>query len=219
MNHQVKNFRNQVLEEIQETLQQLQKLPEQYIAVFIKKRLPSVVQKFLNSFGFSYEQISFVDFSNLVGDLILKYYELDEHFEKVRYSNSISSKEKYMNISLERETKRLLLKELKYKIKKPLTKAEKSHGLKLEDKELSTYPEDVYAEEHNMMKEQRALIYKLADDFELWEKGKLSGRQLDILKLLVGKNSIKQIAEVLGMKYNTVYMAARRMVDIVALKL
>lgn len=70
-----------------------------------------------------------------------------------------------------------------------------------------------------MTKQQRALIDKLAADFELWEKEKLSGRQIEILQLLVGRNSINQIAGILGMKYNTVYVAARRMADIVSLKL
>jgi len=70
-----------------------------------------------------------------------------------------------------------------------------------------------------MKRVEKVLIEKMVQDLELWGKEKLNGKQWEILRLLVGRNSIRQIAETTGQEYHTVYMAARRMVDIIAMKL
>lgn len=221
MNRQNITFRNQIDQEIKQTVETLTKLPKQYIYVtgFVKYRLAAIVEKFLRTFGMSYEKVSHIDFPNLVGDLLLKYYELEEKFPEVKYTYSTWSKRRYMDTALTRETNRLLKKELKYMIKKPLTKTEKTQGLKRRDKELPVSPEQVFEERHSNMVEERVLISKMVQDLELWGKEKLNGKQWEILRLLVGRNSIRQIAEMTGQEYHTVYMAARRMADIIAMKL
>lgn len=148
MKDQYRNFESQVKKEIEETLSGINSIPDKILLSFLEKKLFYVVKEHLSKFGYTFEQVSHIDFPDLVGDLILKYYTLDENYQQVKKVDNNDSKRNYMYTSLTRETKRLIIKNIRYMIKKPLTQSEQEAGMSLKDKLPLANPEKEYAEKH-----------------------------------------------------------------------
>ena len=85
---------------------------DQILTQFIYNELLPTIDRFVALYEIDNRYLCRVDYPNLVGDLVLKYWVVVEQYERERYSDCYWNRVHYIFRSLRRETNRLLRCEL-----------------------------------------------------------------------------------------------------------
>ncbi len=166
---------------------------DQVLSDFICRELIPTIDRFVAMYRVDERYLCHVDFSNLTGDLILKYCEVVETYERVRYSDCHWNRVNYIFNSLRRETNRLLHKNLRQFMP--------SH---LKDKhELAVSP-DKWKEIDMDVRYCQPDLNEFQFDMERW-----TDNEREFLRLSLEKNSIVDISKLMDMSYSS----ARRIKD------
>ena len=91
---------------------ELVKKQDRILTRFIYQKLVPTIDRFVALYEIDNRYLCHVDYPNLVGDLVLKYWEVIEQYERERYSDSFWNRVHYIFNSLRRETNKRLHEEL-----------------------------------------------------------------------------------------------------------
>ena len=168
---------------------------DRILSRFIYQELVPTIDRFVALYEIDNRYLCRVDYPNLVGDLVLKYWEVAEQYERERYSDCYWNRVHYIFRSLRRETDRLLRCELG---KFTRSRSKEKHEGTISPKEWERIDMDIgYCEPD---------VHEFQFDMERWTEN-----EREFVRLVLEKNSIVDISKLMDMSYSSAKRIKRRL--------